>query len=395
MPSIEYTDEASSVTGASLITGASPIAGASPLPHIDAIYILEPETVVAAQVPSETAAAQDKVPAPELATLAITLSNEFGKGDNCTDLQRLLTAIGYARVDIVPVSLVTYCARIAALVTAHCGDTSRFIVVNLCDGCECDGYPGVGVVRELNRLGIAYTGADAQFYEVCTSKPVLKRRLRDCGVPTGPFVELEAGRTTVAEVDALGVYPLIVKPSVSYASISITDRSVVFSGEEALLQAEHVRGVDAGLAGDGNTADKHGASVFAEPFLAGREFTVFVDGDAECGVHVHLPVERVFDERLKTYQRILAFDRYWDGYDLEGRMVCGDICLLMVMYTHTCACTRHVSFRKCTSEPAVHLLVRASTGADARTTHGCGPKGLSRTRRQWLRSCGHAHVDGN
>jgi hypothetical protein len=30
-------------------------------------------------------------------------------------------------------------------------------------------------------------------------------------------------------------------------------------------------------------------------------------------------VERVFNAKLNTYQRILAFDRYWEGYSLDGQ----------------------------------------------------------------------------
>ena len=79
---------------------------------------------------------------------------------------------------------------------------------------------------------------------------------------------------------------------------------MVFQAREALEQASRVEGVDRG--------------VFVERFLAGREFTALVSGDELAGVHVYTVVERVFNTNLKTYQRILAFDRYWDGYDLDG-----------------------------------------------------------------------------
>lgn len=123
--------------------------------------------------------------------------------------------------------------------------------------------------------------------------------------------------TTEAEVDtfARNKYPLIVKPSISYASISITDKSVVFDARSALEQAHRVTGVDDG--------------VFIERFLAGREFTVFVvslprgvqdeNEFQETGLKVFAPVERVFNSSLGTYQRILAFDRYWDGYTLDNQ----------------------------------------------------------------------------
>ena len=97
-------------------------------------------------------------------------------------------------------------------------------LIHVHDHVESDGYPGLSILAELERLNIAYTGADTHFYRITTSKPELKRRLQLDHVPTSPFVEIVPGVTTEHEVDALGGYPLIVKPSISYASISITDK---------------------------------------------------------------------------------------------------------------------------------------------------------------------------
>lgn len=79
---------------------------------------------------------------------------------------------------------------------------------------------------ELEKRKFAFTGADSHFYQVTTSKPVLKRQLMTAGVPTSPFVEITE-KTTEADIDSLGYYPLIVKPAISYASISISDKRQV------------------------------------------------------------------------------------------------------------------------------------------------------------------------
>ena len=55
-----------------------------------------------------------------------------------------------------------------------------------------------------------------------------------------------------------------------------------------------------------------------EKFLPGREFTALVVGDKDQGVYVYPVVERVFKKDLEEHQRILGFDRYWSGYDLDG-----------------------------------------------------------------------------
>jgi len=67
-------------------------------------------------------------------------------------------------------------------------------------------------------------------------------------------------------------------------------------------------------------------TVFVEKFLAGREFTALVVGDEYWGVRVYPVAERAFDPKLSTYQRMLSFDQYWDGYDLQGGQGNEDFC---------------------------------------------------------------------
>lgn len=152
---------------------------------------------------------------------AIQLSNEYGKSTTCEDLKVLLKDLGYQSLEILPVTLTNYQTLIRSIVQKY--DLSECVVFNLCDGCETDGYPGVSLLKEMDANGIAYTGATPEFYEITTSKPELKRYLIKEGVPTSPFVEIKSD-TRPEEIDALQSYPLIVKPSISYASISISHR---------------------------------------------------------------------------------------------------------------------------------------------------------------------------
>ena len=41
-------------------------------------------------------------------------------------------------------------------------------------------------------------------------------------------------------------------------------------------------------------------------------------GCEQTGFQVHVVAERAFDQSLDRYQRFLAFDRSWEGYDLKG-----------------------------------------------------------------------------
>jgi D-alanine-D-alanine ligase len=60
--------------------------------------------------------------------------------------------------------------------------------------------------------------------------------------------------------------------------------------------------------------------VFAERFVAGREFTTFIVGshDAPSRKIVYPPVERVFHAALPEQERFLSFDRLWGMYEVEG-----------------------------------------------------------------------------
>jgi D-alanine-D-alanine ligase-like ATP-grasp enzyme len=282
-------------------------------PLADVVFILDPQHV---SVATATSQKQETSHSMELTEAAIQLSNEYAKSDTYVHLRNLLLEkMGYKHVEIKNIHLLNYMDIISDMAQYR----DKCVIFNMCDGCETDGYPGISIVRELENQGLAFTGAGASFFTITTSKPVLKRALMQLNVPTSPFVEITAS-TKAEGVDAIGGYPLIVKPSISYASISITDKrhvhnafltfnyyslfSVVFSAEEALRQAKAIHGV--------------GQGVFVERFLSGREFTAFVMGDAQQGLRVLRVAERVFNEKLQTYQRILAFDRYWDGYDLQG-----------------------------------------------------------------------------
>jgi D-alanine-D-alanine ligase-like ATP-grasp enzyme len=237
----------------------------------------------------------------------VRLTNEHGKDSACDDFRKLLVTMGYKNVETVTINLQSYKTILKALKDKHSNSSMEpdYVILNLCDGTETDGYPGASVIIEMEALKMPYTGSDYAFYHNTTSKPFLKRMLIKENVPTSDFIEITSS-TTFEEIEKLKDWPLIVKPSVSYASISISEKSIVHTPEEVLERVKYAVGVDGRVTG-----------VFVERFLAGREFTVFVSGDSDSN-KVFKAVERVFDSKLGTYQRMLAFDRYWDGYDLEG-----------------------------------------------------------------------------
>jgi D-alanine-D-alanine ligase len=80
------------------------------------------------------------------------------------------------------------------------------IVINLCDGDELNGIPGVSVIHALERHNLIYTGSNDHFYQITTSKipmkeafdkhrvstpawqvhPTHSNRRRSTGLPTSP-----------------------------------------------------------------------------------------------------------------------------------------------------------------------------------------------------------------
>ncbi len=193
------------------------------------------------------------------------------------------------------------------------------LVVNLCDGDESNDVPGIGVIHHLDRLGLAYTGADAAFYRDTTSKIGMKRAFDAAGVPTPPWAVI-APDSDGAEsiVTRLGA-PLIVKPAISAGSLGITLRSVVSDPaalrEQARLLHEGYRGWN--LASGG---------IYAERFIMGREFTTFIVGawDRSERARIYPPVERAFHPTLPAQERFLSYDRLWEVHEHEAPIGAGE-----------------------------------------------------------------------
>ena len=74
-----------------------------------------------------------------------------------------------------PVTLQDYASVIRNIVIEKEKGTVIPVVLNLCDGDEVNGTPGISVVRMLDASGLIYTGADAYFYQITTSKIPMKK----------------------------------------------------------------------------------------------------------------------------------------------------------------------------------------------------------------------------
>ncbi len=182
------------------------------------------------------------------------------------------------------------------------------VVLNLCDGIEERGTPGPCVVRALERAGIPFTGAGSEFYTISTSKLIMKEMMKAAGVATPYWETLERIDGICARVGT----PLIVKLDVSAASGGVFLRSKVSCDSAVVALRDELMSAPMPPYCDGRI-------VFAERFIEGPEFTVFVMGNWRDASSVRClpPAERVFNASIAEGEKFLSYERYWGVYREE------------------------------------------------------------------------------
>ena len=186
------------------------------------------------------------------------------------------------------------------------------LVMNLCDGDEVNGAPGLSVIRYLEAKQLNYSGAREEYYHLTTSKITMKQAFDKAGVSSSPWRAIIHPARDVNGVCGLIGKPVIIKPAVSGGSMGLGLKNVVNSDEELKQVAEELykgyHGWDFTFGG-----------LVAEKFIAGPEFTTFITGsyDQPDDIKVYQPVERLFNEKLPDREKFLSFDRLWDTYENE------------------------------------------------------------------------------
>ncbi len=186
------------------------------------------------------------------------------------------------------------------------------IVINLCDGDELNGIPGISVIHTLERFGLVFTGANQHFFEITTSKIPMKEAFMHDRVPTPSWKVIETTGPGASLFEEVGDV-LIVKPAVSAGSLGISIKSVVSNEVE---YSAVMNDIQCGY--HGWKLDAGG--IFVEEFIRGREFTTLVVGSSEFpeSIKVYTAVERVFHSSLPEKEQFLSFDRLWEMYDEEA-----------------------------------------------------------------------------
>lgn len=214
-----------------------------------------------------------------------------------------------------PVTMSNYASIIDEIKKEKQGSGKIPVVLNLCDGDEINGTPGISVVRKLEESDLVYTGSEEYFYSITTSKIPMKKAFDEAGVPTAKWESILSKEYKPNGIfEELGT-PVILKPSVSGGSMGVGIKNVV-NNKEALKEQlnrmfDGYRGWDLSIDG-----------IVAEQFIQGREFTTMITGSSRYPdfCRVYYPVERVFHASLPDEEKFLSFDRLWEIYEDETPM---------------------------------------------------------------------------
>jgi D-alanine-D-alanine ligase len=188
------------------------------------------------------------------------------------------------------------------------------IVLNLCDGDEINGAPGVSVIHKLLENNLVFTGSDINFYKITTSKIPMKQAFDEQLVPHASWQIIRDSMIDDQLFEHIG-RPIIIKPAVSGGSMGVGIKNVVYDKIALLALIEELA---KGYRGWSLMAD----GLIAEKYISGREFTVLICGNHQtaASIHIYEPVERVFHESLPDNERFLSFDRLWEIYESESAM---------------------------------------------------------------------------
>jgi len=214
-----------------------------------------------------------------------------------------------------PVNMGNYKKIIAGIEKEKLAGEIVPVVLNLCDGDEINGAPGVSIVKLLTKKEIIHTGADEYFYRVTTSKIPMKIAFDGAGVSNAAWHAISGKDINSDEIIRKVGTPLILKPAVSGGSMGVGVKNVI---EDAEALNEMVALLCDGYRGWDLTTD----GIVAEQFITGPEFTTFITGSYNHpkSAVVYTPVERVFHPSLPEKEKFLSFDRLWEIYEEESPM---------------------------------------------------------------------------
>jgi D-alanine-D-alanine ligase len=162
------------------------------------------------------------------------------------------------------------------------------VFFNLCDGTPDDALSGIGLVQIMEKLGVAFTGANSDFFD--PSRQEMKAYAKKSNVPIPSWVMVDRVED-VERVSKRLRFPILVKPPHGYASVGIRRESRCENIEQLRTQT-------------GREIEEFGRALLEE-FIEGREFTCLIaeNPDDANNPITFKPVEFIFPpgESFKHY----------------------------------------------------------------------------------------------
>lgn len=252
--------------------------------------------------------------APHLVTNDPNLDYYYDFSQSIAEYTKTFAELGFNWI-WQPVTIDNYKEIIDSIVEEKNTINVQPIVLNLCDGDEVNGTPGVSVLKYLDEKDLIFTGADEYFYNITTSKIPMKQAFDEAGVAHAKWFAIREKNQSVKNCFRKLGTPIIVKPSVSGGSMGVGIKNVVYNETE--LKEQVLKMFD-GYRGWHLTTD----GIIAEQFITGPEYTVLIVGsyDRPDEAIMYPPVERVFHPSLPDHEKFLSFDRLWEIYEEETPM---------------------------------------------------------------------------
>ncbi|MDE3253619.1 MAG: hypothetical protein KGO92_12485, partial [Bacteroidota bacterium] len=137
--------------------------------------------------------------APSLNTSDANIDYYYDFSQSIEEYQRTFAELGIPW-QWQPVTMENYRSVIEQILREK--ETGHFfpVVLNLCDGDEINGTPGISVLIELESKGLVYTGADEYFYRITTSKIPMKQAFEDAGVATPAWMTVKTPNQDLSKI---------------------------------------------------------------------------------------------------------------------------------------------------------------------------------------------------
>ncbi len=170
------------------------------------------------------------------------------------------------------------------------------VFINLCDGTPDEPVAGIKLVKTLEKLGAAFTGADSTCFD--PTRQEMKRVAARVGVPT-PASTFVKSMADVERAARTLRFPMLVKPAHGFASFGIRKESRVMNVEDLKEQAAITMQID--------------GRALIEEFIEGREFTCLAADNPDDPAHpmTFQPVEFIFPEG----ESFKHYNMKWVEYD--------------------------------------------------------------------------------